>query len=206
MFTGIVEEVGKVTGITAIDGGIRITIEASAVLEDTKQGDSINVNGACQTVISQTDTSFTVEAVGETLTKTNLGQLTVEQTVNLERPLTMSSRLGGHFVQGHVNCTGTITQWFARGDNWFLQVELPVELRPYTIPEGSITIDGISLTIADLQQNLVGVNIIPHTAQHTNLAKRNIGETVNIEVDMIAKYIENMIKYSNNLTESGSKH
>jgi len=196
MFTGIVEEVGEVISVNPLDGGIRILISAKTVINETKLGDSVNVNGACQTVVEFSEDSFAVEAVGETLEKTNLGLFQKGSAVNLERPLTFSSRIGGHLVQGHVNATAQITNWYPRGENWFLEVEVPMNLQRYLIAEGSITIDGISLTIASLRENQVGINIIPHTVEHTNLSTRAVGDTVNIEVDMIAKYVENMMKYA----------
>jgi len=193
MFTGIIEEVGHVANKISISGGIRFTIEAKKVLEDLHVGDSINVEGVCQTVIELSENSFSVEAVGETLEKTTLSNLKLNQKVNLERPLSPGSRMGGHFVQGHVNATGKITQWYPRGENYFLEIYIPLFLSRYTILEGSIAVDGISLTMAHLTKNLIGINIIPHTVKNTSLQFKKAGDPVNIEVDMIAKYIEKLL-------------
>lgn len=201
MFTGIIEEVGSVINKTAISGGIRFTIEAQEVLEDLHVGDSINVEGVCQTAVEVSKNSFSVEAVGETLEKTTLSNFKLNQKVNLERPLSPASRMGGHFVQGHVNGTGRITQWYPRGENYFLEMNVPDALSRYTILEGSIAVDGISLTIAHLSKNLVGINIIPHTVKNTSLQFKKAGDPVNIEVDMIAKYIERLLN-SNKPSES----
>lgn len=193
MFTGIIEEVGEITSIKPISGGIRLTIAAYDVLSDLAVGDSISVEGVCQTVVRIASGQFDVEAVGETLEKTTLGDLTVGSKVNLERPLRPVDRLGGHFVQGHVNGTGKILQWYPRGENFYLEVEIPAALSRYAVLEGSIAIDGISLTIAHLEENRLGINIIPHTAAHTSLSSKKVGDKVNIEVDMLAKYIEKLI-------------
>jgi len=207
MFTGIIEEVGKIIQREEIAGGIRLGVEANIIMSDLKPGDSVSVEGVCQTVVERNANRFFVEAVGETLEKTTLGMLTVGSPVNLERPLMPQSRLGGHFVQGHVNGVGVIRQFFPRGENYFLEVEIPEELRRYVIPEGSIAIDGISLTVATLKGNRVGINIIPFTASHTSLKNKKSGDKVNIEVDMIAKYIEKLLGNINHseLTEEKLK-
>lgn len=197
MFTGIIEEVGIIKKREPIGGGIRLSIEAHKVVEDLRVGDSINIEGACQTAVAVSAKQFSVEAVGETIAKTTLGNFQLNQRVNLERPLGLSSRMGGHFVQGHVNGTGKITQWYPRGENYFLEVTIPQALSPYTVPEGSIAIDGISLTIAHLDENRIGVNIIPHTVRNTSLQYKQVEDAVNIEVDMIAKYIERLLSFNN---------
>ncbi len=195
MFTGIIEEVGRIVSREEIAGGIRLGIEAREVFSDLSVGDSIAVNGVCLTVVHRKPPVFAVEAVGETLEKANLGRLAVEDRVNLERALAAGDRLGGHFVQGHVNGVGKITQWYPRGENYFLEVRVPPALLRYIILEGSIAIDGISLTVAHLNEDRVGINIIPHTAKVTNLQYRKVGDPVNIEVDMIAKYVERLLGY-----------
>ncbi|NOX36969.1 MAG: riboflavin synthase [Calditrichaeota bacterium] len=196
MFTGLVEEVGTIVQLTSIPGGIELTISADTVLSDLAIGDSIAVDGVCLTVIRRTENAFTVQAVGETLEKTTFSQLRMGQKVNLERALQVGSRLGGHFVQGHVNATAPITRWQKRGENFYLEIEIPASLRKYVILEGSICIDGISLTVARLEGNRVGINIIPHTASVTNLSHKKVGDLVNVEVDLIAKYIESLITFS----------
>lgn len=193
MFTGIIEELGRVTVMEGISGGFRLFINAAVVLEDLKIGDSIAVNGVCLTAVKLENEAFAVEAVGETLEKTSIGKLRVGDHLNLERSISGSGRFGGHFVQGHVNAAGAITQWYPRGENWYLEVEIPRRLMRYIIPEGSIAIEGISLTVAAVTGNRIGVNIIPHTAKVTNLQFKHAGDPVNLEVDMIAKYIENLL-------------
>lgn len=193
MFTGIIEEIGTILSRETIRGGFRFFISGKAVLEELAMGDSINIDGACQTVVAITSTAFAVESVGETLEKTTLRNLDINQKVNLERALSVGARLGGHFVQGHVNATGEILQWYPRGENYFLEVEIPGSLARYVILEGSIAIDGISLTVAKLNANRIGINIIPHTVKNTNLQFKKIGDRVNIEVDLIAKYIEKLL-------------
>ncbi len=193
MFTGLIEEMGQIQVTESLDGGIRFFITAQAVLSDLKVGDSVAVDGVCLTAVRVTENGFDVEAVGETLDKSTLGNYQEGDWVNLERPLTAEGRLGGHFVQGHVNHTGRITQWLQRGENYFLEVEIPRQLMKYVILEGSIAINGISLTVARLSDNRIGINIIPHTARVTNLRYKRPGDPVNIEVDLIAKYIENLL-------------
>ncbi len=200
MFTGIIEEVGHIQSVTAIANGKELTIRAHTVLEGTREGDSIAVDGVCLTVTRLQPEQFTVQAVGETLEKTTLGTVHPGQYVNLERALAVGDRLGGHFVQGHVNGTGTIQTLRKRGDNYLLEITIPRHLRKYVILEGSIAIDGISLTVAHLDGTRIGINIIPHTMQHTNLQYKQVGQRVNIEVDLIAKYIENLLRFSSDTT------
>lgn len=195
MFTGIIEALGTVGDLKPIDGGIRLEISAGEVIGDLKIGDSISVNGVCLTVVQTAGAGFAVEAVGETLEKTTLGALDAGARVNLERAMAGNGRFGGHFVQGHVNATARVTQWFRRGENYYLEIELPPALLPYVILEGSIAIEGISLTVAALNGRRAGINIIPHTAKVTNLQYKQPGEQVNIEVDVIAKYVANLLKY-----------
>ncbi len=197
MFTGIIEEVGEVVSVASIANGKQLTIRAHRVLEGTQIGDSIAVDGVCLTVTDLANDHFTVQAVGETLEKTTLGGVRAPQYVNLERALAVGDRLGGHFVQGHVNGMGIIRTLRKRGDNYLLEVEIPPPLRKYIILEGSIAIDGISLTVAHLQETVVGINIIPHTMANTNLQYKRVGQPVNIEVDLIAKYIENLLRFGN---------
>jgi riboflavin synthase len=198
MFTGIIEELGRITVMEPISGGVRLYVEVQTVREDLKIGDSIAVNGACLTVVRLQEREFAVEAVGETLQKTSIGKLNVGDRINLERSMAANGRFGGHFVQGHVNATAIISQWYPRGENWYLGIEIPRELMRYIVLEGSIAVEGISLTVASLTDNCIGINIIPHTVKVTNLQFKNSGDPVNIEVDMIAKYIENLLNYKEN--------
>ena len=193
MFTGLVEEIGKVSSITQIAGGKRLKIEASKILDDLKIDDSVAINGVCLTAVKIDNDGFWAEAVGATLEKTTLPKIFQGYSVNLERAVRLSDRLGGHLVQGHVNGIGTITKIERLGENYFLEVSLPDNLKKYLIDEGSIAIDGISLTIASLKNSTVGLSIIPHTWNNTNLVNKTAGDKVNIETDVIAKYIEKLI-------------
>ncbi len=193
MFTGIVEIIGEIVAIGNIDGGLLFTIRAPGINNDLNLGDSISINGVCLTVVATGEQTFSVEAVGETLEKTNLLHLKTGDSVNLEQAMPADGRFGGHIVQGHVNATGEITEWRPRGENWYLEIAIPEHLKKYIILEGSIAIDGISLTVAKLHENFIGINIIPHTSKATNLQMKKKGDLVNIEVDVIAKYIENIL-------------
>lgn len=193
MFSGIVEEVGVVTALTrrAADA-VRMTIGARTVLAGAGVGASIAVDGVCQTVIAIDDRTFTIDSVGATLRKTTLGSFAIGRRVNLERPLAFGTRVDGHLVQGHVNDTATVTRWEQLGAARWLEVRLPPVLLPYVVPEGSIAIDGVSLTVAGLQDDRAGFSIIPHTARATALTDRRVGEPVNVEIDVIAKYVERL--------------
>ncbi len=195
MFTGIVEELGHVRVFTPVAGGARIEIEAERVLEDAKIGDSIAVNGCCLTVVESGIDSWTADAVTETLARTNLGALRSGDVVNLERPLRLGDRLDGHIVQGHVDGTGLLR---ARADNADGSVEMtftaPPEVLRYVVHKGSITVDGISLTVTGLDADGFSVAVIPHTLAVTNLGGRQPGAAVNLEVDVIAKYVERLTR------------
>ncbi len=193
MFSGIVEEVGVVTALTrpAADAA-RMAIGARTVLDGTQVGASIAVDGVCQTVVAMDDRTLTIDSVGATLRKTTLGSFAAGRRVNLERPLAFGNRVDGHLVQGHVNDTGTVTRWEKLGAARWLEVRLPRPLLPYVVLEGSIAIDGVSLTVAGLEDDRAGFSIIPHTASATTLTDRRMGDPVNVEVDMIAKYVERL--------------
>ena len=193
MFTGLIEEIGKINKISPISGGVRIDITAPGIMDDVKVDDSIAVNGVCLTVVKVNTNGFTAEAVGETLKKTTLANIKENQIVNLERAVRLNDRLGGHLVQGHVNGIAPIVNIRKLGDNYFLEVEVPSNLEKYIIDEGSITIDGISLTVAKLTGRKVGVSVIPHTWKNTNLASLAPGHKVNIETDVLAKYVEKLL-------------
>jgi len=210
MFTGIIEETGEIKKVLPIAGGKRINISASKILDDISIDDSVCVNGVCLTVIKKEKDGFWIDAVGETLEKTTLSNFQAHSPVNLERSLKLNGRLGGHFVQGHVNGIGTISEIVKRGENYLLQIDVPENLEKYLINEGSIAIDGISLTIAFTKRNRVNISIIPHTWQNTTLRFKNIGDSVNVEVDVIAKYVEKLITKNettgnNKVTESWLK-
>lgn len=195
MFTGIVEETGAVKAFEKGAAGARLEIEASTVLGDMQLGGSIAVNGCCLTAVEISESAFFADLSPETLARTNLGDLTAGARVNLERPLLPSSRLSGHFVQGHVDGTGEFLGIDAVGDdNWKLRVRAPRDLLRYLVYKGSVAIDGISLTIASLVDDIIEVAIIPHTFQETNLGARKPGDRVNLEVDILAKYVARQLE------------
>jgi riboflavin synthase len=210
MFTGIIEEIGIIQKIDVIENGKRLKISASKIMDDVKVDDSVAVNGVCLTVIKLEQNSFWAEAVGETLKKTTINKLNQNTNVNLERAIRLSDRLGGHLVQGHVNGIGVIKKVNRLGENYYVEVQIPSDLEKYLIKEGSIAVDGISLTIANLTGSLVGISIIPHTWKNTNLRFRQISDEVNIEVDIIAKYVEKLLnakdKDANNLSDDVLKN
>jgi riboflavin synthase len=194
MFTGIIEEIGKISSINPIAGGMRIKISSGKILEDVSVNDSVCVNGVCLTAIKVEDDGFWVDAVGTTLEKTTFSKIQLSAPVNLERSLKLNDRLGGHFVQGHTNGTGTILQINKLGENYFLKIKVDENLEKYLIEEGSIAIDGVSLTIAELEGSKVGISLIPHTWQNTLVQFYKIGDKVNIETDVLAKYIDKLVK------------
>lgn len=196
MFTGLIEDIGCITAIKNIGDGIRFSI-TSEKLTDLKIDDSIAVNGCCLTAVAVNSNVFEVEAVEETLKKTTLGGFSTGTEVNLERAMRLSDRLGGHLVLGHVDGLGRILSIEERSTSWWVTVEVPADLERYLIHVGSIAIDGISLTIAELAGNKVSVSIIPHTWSVTTLSKRRAGDEVNIEVDMIGKYVDKLLARKN---------
>lgn len=195
MFTGIIEQLGTVQSLTRGPAGARLTIGADLVLSDLTIGASIAVNGCCLTAVDITETTFAADLSPETLDRTNLGALQSNSQVNLERPLSPGDRLSGHFVQGHVDGTGEITRLDSAGDeNWLLEVRVPKDLRRYLVFKGSIAIDGVSLTLAAVEDDRVSVAIIPHTYENTALHTQSPGTTVNIECDMLAKHLEKLLQ------------
>jgi len=198
MFSGIIEEIGKIKQIEKMQGGLRLVISAKLITDDLKLGDSVSVDGVCLTVNSFNSNSFTADAVGETLKKSTISDIRKETFINLERAIKYNQRIGGHLVQGHVNSVAKILQIKKLGENYSLEIELPENIIKYVIKEGSIAIDGISLTIAEVINNRIIISVIPHTWQHTTLQYKNKEDLVNIEVDFIAKYIENFMKINSN--------
>lgn len=198
MFTGIIEELGTVAAFEpspiAMCGGARLRVRCSTVMEDASEGASIAVNGVCLTAIAPNPNSFMADLAPETLERTNLGDLRAGSRVNLERPVTPATRLSGHIVQGHVDGTGELIALDELGGgNWWMKVRVPAALDRYLVHKGSIAIDGISLTIASLEGDELGVTIIPHTFANTTLGARRAGERVNLEVDVLAKHIEKLL-------------
>ena len=195
MFTGIIEEVGTVAAMEPRPTGVRLTIACSLVLDDATAGSSISVNGVCLTALAIQPNRFEADLAPETLTRSNLGNLHVDSLVNLERPLLPTSRLSGHIVQGHVDGTAEIVGLDQLGeDNWWLRLRLPENLERYFVEKGSIAIDGISLTIAQLKGRDLAITIIPHTYENTALRSHQPGDRVNIEVDIIAKHVERLLE------------
>ena len=189
MFTGIVEEVGTVTGLE----GQRLTIAAGKVLEDVKLGDSIAVNGACLTVVDFEPSRFSVELAPETLKRTSFGSWAPGRQVNLERHLAVSDRLGGHIVQGHVDATGRITSLKPEGECVIFRVASPKRLMPYIVEKGFVAVDGISLTVVKRGASSFTISVIPYTLENTNLKGKSAGDRVNLEVDIVAKYVESLM-------------
>ena len=189
MFTGIVEEVGTVG---TLDSN-RLVVRASRVMEDLKMGDSISINGACMTVVELDKGSFGVDVSPETLRRTSLGKLEPGHRMNLERPLSVNDRLGGHMVQGHVDATARITSIRPEGDCFIFRVGNPKRLSPYIVEKGFITVDGISLTVVKKSVSSFTLSIIPFTLQNTNLQDKVAGDRVNLEADILAKYVESIL-------------
>jgi len=193
MFTGIVEELGSVKTLTRTAGGARLTISASAVLGNTALGDSICVNGVCLTVVEKGSADFSADVAQETLKVSNLGELRTGQQVNLERALQLSARIGGHLVTGHVDAVGRIKEKRQEGNSWRVFIEAPETALRYVIKKGSIAVDGISLTIADVNKAGFSLAMIPHTAKLTTLGFKAAGDSVNLETDIIGKYVEKLL-------------
>ena len=202
MFTGIIEETGNIEKITPIAGGITIRIKVEKILDDVAVNDSVCIDGVCLTVTNKAKNTFLVDAVGATLEKTTFHNIKADASVNLERSVRLSDRLGGHLVQGHVNGIGTISEIKKLGENYLVKVIVPQELEKYLIKEGSIAINGISLTIADLIMNEISISVIPHTWQNTNLKDKGVNDKVNVEIDILAKYVEKLLTKENNSSVS----
>ena len=194
MFTGLVEEIGAVAAITPNGPGARLTIHCETVLEGLTLGDSVAVNGACLTAPEITDSSFAVDCIAETLSRTAIGTLEVGMPVNLERAMRLGDRLGGHLVQGHIDGTGEVVSLTPEGDSLRVRVRLPEDLRKYVVEKGSVAIDGISLTIAERHDDGLTVALIPHTMAHTTLGPASQGRMVNLEVDLVAKYVAQLVQ------------
>lgn len=202
MFTGIVEEMGAVTAMEKTLAGTRMTILASTVLGDLKIGDSVSVNGTCLTVVTKDERNFSVEVSPETLSVTTLGHLIPGAPVNLERAMKLNERLGGHLVAGHVDGIGTIRSRHQEGNAIFFTVEAQTEILRYCIVKGSVTVDGISLTINDVTDKGFSVAIIPHTAKVSTLGLKQVGDTVNLESDLIGRYVERLLQERNQLPKT----
>ncbi len=195
MFTGIIEEVGVVESLEVRATGARLRVRCMTVLGDITAGASLSVNGVCLTAVEPRAGLFTADVAPETLDRSNLGDLRPKSLVNLERPLAPSGRLSGHIVQGHVDATGELLALRSVGEgNWWLEVRVPPEVDHYLVSKGSVALDGMSLTIASIESQVMRVAVIPHTYRSTNLHSRKRGERMNIECDIVAKYIEKQLQ------------
>ncbi|MFC8534354.1 riboflavin synthase [Streptomyces sp. NPDC057249] len=193
MFTGIVEELGEVTAVEQLDDASRFRLRGPVVTEGAKHGDSIAVNGVCLTVVDLGEHEFTADVMAETLNRSSLGALTTGSRVNLERPMALGGRLGGHIVQGHVDGTGRILER-RPSENWeIVKISLPAALTRYVVEKGSITVDGVSLTVVDAGPDYFTISLIPTTLALTTLGIKGPGDPVNLEVDVIAKYVERLL-------------
>lgn len=195
MFTGIIEEVGVIKNIKMGAKSAVITIQANTVMEDIHLGDSIAMNGVCLTVTSFDKNSYSVDVMHETLRRTNLGALKGGSRVNLERAMAADGRFGGHIVAGHVDGTGMITSMKQDDNAVWIDIETDASVLKYIVEKGSITIDGISLTVAQVDSRSFAVSVIPHTGMHTTLLEKKPGDSVNLETDMIGKYVEKLLGY-----------
>ncbi|MBD5403199.1 riboflavin synthase [bacterium] len=198
MFTGIVEELGFIEDFNRCTNGATVKVKCQKVLQDTQIGDSIAINGVCQTVTNIDSNTFTAKISDETLAVTTFNLLKNGDSVNLERALTLNSRLGGHIVSGHVDCCGKLISKEKLTDFYNLHFEIPVNQQKYIVRKGSVTINGISLTIAEENANTFNVAVIPHTFDNTNLKYLNIGDAVNIETDILGKYVEKILSAKDN--------
>ena len=193
MFTGLVEDVGRVVAAHATAHGTQLQIDAPRTAKQVRAGQSIAVNGCCLTLTSRRGARLSFDLLEETIARTNLRDLQLNSRVNLERALRADGRLGGHFVQGHVDCVSRIMAFDEKGADFRLEVELPKQFAPYVAPKGSIAVNGISVTVADVLPKSFVVWIIPYTKRHTNLDRANPGDLINLEFDIVAKYVERIV-------------
>ncbi|OFI06294.1 riboflavin synthase [Clostridium acetireducens DSM 10703] len=193
MFTGLVEEIGEIININTGANSAKITIKGKVILENVKLGDSIAVNGVCLTVVNFTSNSFTVDVMPETMRKSSLRNISKKSLVNLERALKLDSRLGGHIVSGHIDCIGEITSIVKEDIATWITIKPPEEFLKYIVQKGSVALDGVSLTVAEVGKDYFKVSIIPHTKGVTILSYKKVGDIINIECDVLAKYVEKLL-------------
>jgi riboflavin synthase len=203
LFTGIIEHLGSVASIQTSPDGARLSICAPEAAEELGEGDSIAVNGACLTKVGGDRETFLVDVSPETLKKTGLGSLRSGDHVNLELAMKLGDRLGGHMVSGHVDAVGRVADRRPEGDSEIVTIQAPPEIMRYVVPKGSVAVDGISLTVAEREQDRFRVAIIPHTAQKTTLLSKKPGDIVNLEADLIGKYVEQLLRPDSNPKEGG---
>lgn len=205
MFTGIIQEIGEVIEIKKIQGGAILKVKNDKIAVDSNVGDSISVNGVCLTVVKKDRNELIFDLSEETLKRTNLGNLKIGEKVNLEMSLTPQSKLGGHFVTGHIDTTGTIRAKTRIGDMIKIEFQVPEEIMRFLVEKGSIAVDGISLTVVDILKDGFTVVIIPHTAKITTMGFKDIGDIVNIEVDILGKYVARFLGFNNNKIDKDSR-
>ena len=206
MFTGIVEELGTIRSIQVKSQDATLEIQATEVLSDAKVGDSISIDGACLTIRFLTSETFTADVSAETLRRTTLGERKVGEQVNLERSLRLSDRLGGHLVLGHVDEVATIRSWTDEGDASVMEITMSRVTKPYVAYKGSITVDGVSLTVSNVHADAFEVTLIPHTKDVTTFGTKRAGAKVNLEVDIVARYLETLLKNTEEKTELSKQH
>jgi riboflavin synthase len=194
MFTGIIEHLGTIESLQLHSDGGRLTVHAPSVAPHLAVSNSIAVNGCCLTIVSKDHEHFSADLSGETIRKTSFGELKPGMRINLEQPLTAGKELGGHFVLGHVDTVGRVTRLEPEGDNWWYGVEVPESFARYIVPQGSITIDGISLTVARWNNRIAEIAVIPFTYEHTNVRDKKLGDAVNLEGDVLGKYVERYLE------------
>jgi riboflavin synthase len=194
MFTGIIEHLGTIESLELQSEGGRLTVHAPSVAPHLAVSNSIAVNGCCLTVVSKDHQHFSADLSGETIRKTSFGELKPGMRINLEQPLTAGKEFGGHFVLGHVDTVGRVTRLEPEGENWWYAVEVPESFARYIVPQGSITIDGISLTVARWTGRIAEIAVIPFTYEHTNVRDKKIGDPVNLEGDVLGKYVERYLQ------------
>jgi len=195
MFTGIIEELGTVTGITKQPDALRLTINSKIVLDDLKRGDSISCSGTCLTAIEIDENGFTADVMMETIKLTSLSEVQVGDPINLERAMNAKTRYGGHVVQGHIDGVGEFVSR-EKSDNWdWVRIRIPRELLRYVVMKGSITFDGISLTVNEISDDVIGLSLIPETLKVTTLGSKKPGSKINLEVDVMAKHIERLLEF-----------
>ena len=205
MFTGLIQDIGEIQSIQPKGGGVSLTISTQLDPRSVKIGDSISVNGVCLTVVKLSGHTFTAEVSPETLKRTTLAGAKNGQPVNLETALKMSDLLGGHLVSGHVDGTGEIAEMASEGNSLRYRFRVPLEIGRYLIAKGSVAVDGISLTVAECHDQMFSVSVIPHTAERTTLGKKKVGDKVNLENDLIAKYVEKFVRQAGMTTQPNTR-
>ena len=199
MFSGIVQEIGTVKNINSSSGILNIEISCSELIKDLKEGDSVSVDGCCETIVKTTSSSFIVQATGETLNKTNFKSLKKDSKINLEAALKIGDKINGHLVTGHIDTTGEVRDVLASYDNKIVKIVFPLEFKNYIAAKGSITVNGVSLTVIDVKNNEFSFTLIPYTRDNTNLGLIQEGDLVNLEVDLISRYLVNYMENTKTL-------